>query len=368
MNDTTTAFETDELRWQAVQFHDPSADDLFVYAVRTTGVYCRPSCRSRRPNLENVRFFDDLEAAERAGFRACRRCLPNQAKVEDEWASVIAWACSRIERSDEFPSQSELAEAAGMTPTGFHRLFVKVVGMSLKRFQAGVRADRLRRSLEAGQPIAGAILNAGFGSVGRGYEASGEALGMTPAQYRNQGEGQSIRYATTGTSLGPLLVASTERGICSISLGDSAEALVERLKKRFPKAELADDAEFRATLGCVVSLIERPGERFDLPLDIRGTAFQRQVWEALRLIPRGTTLTYAELATLIGRPSSVRAVANACGANELAVVIPCHRIVRTNGGLGGYRWGIERKRALLEVESRGEVEEATTPKPTLTPP
>ncbi len=349
---TTTLFDTDDLRWEAIEQRDPAADGVFVHAVRTTGVYCRPTCRSRRPNRANVRFFTDPVAAERAGFRACKRCSPNEPKVDKAQSDAIARSCSLIARAETIPSLAELAAEVGLSAGYFRRLFQRVVGVSPREFARGIRAERLRDGLSAGESVAGAILGAGFGSVGRGYEASGEALGMTPAQYRRGAEGQSIRYATAESSLGWIIVAATDRGLCSIALGDSAEVLIRGLVDRFPAAELAgDDAEFADRLQRVVALVESPGVGHDLPLDIRGTAFQRQVWEALRAIPRGTTMTYAEVARAIGRPSSVRAVANACGSNELAVVIPCHRVIRGDGGLGGYRWGIERKRALLEGES-----------------
>jgi AraC family transcriptional regulator of adaptative response/methylated-DNA-[protein]-cysteine methyltransferase len=261
-----------------------------------------------------------------------------------------------IERSDSIPSLIELADSVGLSVGHFHRSFKRAVGVTPREFAMSVRAERLRRGLAAGESVAGAILGAGFGSIARGYEGATETLGMTPGQYRRKGEGQSIRFATAESSIGWVLVATTDRGICSIALGDSAEGLVKGLIERFPKAELAgEDGLFAEQLRRVVALVEAPRIGLDLPLDIRGTAFQRQVWEALRAIPLGSTVTYADVAKSIGRPSSVRAVANACGSNELAVVIPCHRVVRTDGGLGGYRWGIERKQALLEGESRGDV-------------
>jgi AraC family transcriptional regulator of adaptative response/methylated-DNA-[protein]-cysteine methyltransferase len=348
----TTSFETDDQRWQALELRDAKADGTFVYGVRTTGVYCRPSCRSRRPNRSNVQFFGNSVEAEQAGFRDCKRCLPKNSTIDDGRSKTIQMACSLIESAESLPSLAELANAVGLSPGYFHRLFKRAVGVTPREFAMSVRAERLRRGLVEGESVVGAILGAGFGSVGRGYEASSETLGMTPGEFRNGAEGQEIQYATAETSLGHLLVAATERGLCSIALGDSAEGLVEGLVKRFPKAKLAaDDAEFASKLRQVVAFVELPGSKLDLPLDIRGTAFQRQVWEALRAIPRGSTATYTQIAQAIGRPSSVRAVANACGSNELAVVIPCHRVIRGDGGLGGYRWGINRKRALLDGES-----------------
>jgi AraC family transcriptional regulator of adaptative response/methylated-DNA-[protein]-cysteine methyltransferase len=268
-------------------------------------------------------------------------------------SQVVKHACSLIEESESIPSLEELSRSVGLSPGYFHRLFKRAVGVTPREFAMSVRAERLRQGLVAGESVVGAILGSGFGSVARGYEAAGDTLGMTPGSFRNGAKGLAIRYATAETALGFLLVAATDRGICSIALGDSAERLVEELVQRFPKAELAsNDGKFAEQLHQVVALIEAPGSKSDLPLDIRGTAFQRQVWAALQAIPRGSTATYAEVAKAIGRPSSVRAVANACGSNELAVLIPCHRVIRSDGGLGGYRWGVERKQALLN----GEVE------------
>jgi AraC family transcriptional regulator of adaptative response/methylated-DNA-[protein]-cysteine methyltransferase len=351
-NRMATVFETDDQRWQAIESRSPEADGSFVYGVRTTGVYCRASCRSRRPNRANVRFFDGFEAAEMAGFRACKRCMPKGSKLEDPRTLAIARACSWIEGAESIPSLAELAGVTGLSAGYFHRMFKQMVGLTPREFAMGVRAERLRSGLVAGESVTRAILGSGFGSIGRAYEASGEALGMTPGEYRRGGKGVSIRYATAQSSLGWVLVAATDRGLCSIALGDSAERLVVELLKRFPEAELAsDDVDFADRLRQVVAMVENPQMGLDLPLDIRGTAFQQQVWEALRAIPAGSTATYTEIARAIGRPSSVRAVANACASNELAVVIPCHRVIRGDGGLGGYRWGIERKRTLIDGES-----------------
>jgi AraC family transcriptional regulator, regulatory protein of adaptative response / methylated-DNA-[protein]-cysteine methyltransferase len=344
-------FATDDRRWAAIEGRDSLADGAFVYAVRTTGVYCRPTCRSRRPNRANVAFFDHPGAAERAGFRACKRCQPGVDRPESGHARIIERACLRLEKSEGI-TLDELAAEVGLSPGYFHRVFKQSVGVTPKEFAMSVRLKRLRDGLAEGQTIAGGILGAGFGSIGRAYDESAEGLGMTPGQYRSGGEGRSIRYATADTSLGRVLVAATELGICSIELGDSSEGLIGRLVERFPNAELAgDDPDFADRLKAVVELVDRPGIGLDLPLDIRGTAFQRQVWEVLRAIPIGSTATYSEVARKIGRPSATRAVARACASNELAVVIPCHRVIRGDGGLGGYRWGIERKQALLDVEA-----------------
>ena len=347
-------FVGEDQRWAAVDGRDPRAEGAFVYAVRTTGVYCRPTCRSRRPNRANVAFFDGPEGAERAGFRPCKRCEPATVVLDDGPARIVERACSLLERSERL-TLAELAAEVGLSPGHLHRVFKQVVGVTPKEFAMSVRLRRLRDGLAGGGTLTREILGAGFGSIGRAYDESAEGLGMTPGQYRKGGAGRSIRYATAETSLGRVLVAATDRGVCAIELGDSTEALVDRLVARFPKAELAgDDPEFADRVARVVALVDRPGVGLDLSLDVRGTAFQRRVWEALRTIPVGSTATYAEVARSIGRPSAVRAVARACASNELAVVIPCHRVIRGDGGLGGYRWGIERKQALLDGEAGSE--------------
>ena len=349
----SSPFRTDDRRWEAIERREVSADGAFVYAVRTTGIFCRPTCRSRRPNRSNVAFFDDADGAERAGFRPCKRCEPTAPRPEVGHASAVARACSMIEGSDTIPTLGDLAAGVGLSPGYFHRVFKRTLGVTPKEFAMSLRTQRLRDGLSGGETVAGAIFGAGFGSIGRAYDESAEALGMTPGEYRKGGEGRSIRFAVAETSLGWVLVAETDRGICSIKLGDSKEALTANLFERFPKAELAgDDPDFEARLRRVVALVESPGAGLDLPLDVRGTAFQRQVWAALRAIPSGSTATYADVARAIGRPSAVRAVARACASNELAVVIPCHRVIRGDGGLGGYRWGVERKRALLDGEAK----------------
>ena len=349
----SSGFGTDDRRWAAVDGRDASADGAFVYGVRTTGIYCRPACRSRRPNRANVAFFDAPEAAERAGFRPCKRCGPGVDRPEAGLAGIIERACSRLEKSEGI-TLDELAAEARLSPGYFHRVFKRAVGVTPKEFAMSVRLQRLRDGLAEGQTVAEGILGAGFGSIGRAYDESAEGLGMTPGQYQKGGEGRSIRYASATTSLGRVLVATTDRGICSIELGDSDAGLIARLVERFPNAELAgDDPEFVERLAKVMAMVDRPGTGLDLPLDIRGTAFQRQVWEALRAIPSGTTTTYTEVARSIGRPSAVRAVANACASNKLAIVIPCHRVIRSDGGLGGFGWGIERKRAMLDCEAEG---------------
>lgn len=348
---TPTTYATDARRWAAVARRDGRADGAFVYAVTTTGVYCRPSCPSRRPNRANVRFFPAAGPAERAGFRACRRCTPDRTAPPQVPEAVVA-ACRLIEAADEPPSLAALAGAVGLSPFHFHRLFKRAVGVTPKAYAAARRAGRLRAGLAAGRPVAAAMYAAGFGAGSRGYGETAAALGMTPTEYKAGGAGRVIRYATVGCSLGRLLVAATDRGVCAIEFGDADEALVAGLATRFPQAErVGDDAGFAAWVAQVVAVVEAPGTGLDLPLDIRGTAFQKRVWETIRAIPAGSTATYAEVAGRVGRPGAARAVARACAANPVAVAVPCHRVVPAGGGTGGYRWGPDRKEQLLGREA-----------------
>ena len=340
-------------RWAAVLARDASADGSFVYSVSTTGVYCRPSCPSRLARAKHVRFHDSPADAERAGFRSCRRCRPTAVPAERERAARIAEACRFIEGSQELPSLAGLARRAGLSPHHFHRVFKQVTGLTPRAYAAAHRASRVRVALgRPGASVTEAIYDAGFNSSGRFYEAAGGTLGMTPTAYRNGGAQAEIRFAVGQCSLGALLVAQSEKGVCAILLGDDPEMLVRQLEDQFPRAMLVGgDATFERTVAAVVGFVENPARGLDLPLDIRGTAFQQRVWNALRQIPAGRTVSYAEIATRLGRAGAARAIAGACAANTLAVAIPCHRVVRTDGALSGYRWGVERKQALLERES-----------------
>jgi AraC family transcriptional regulator of adaptative response/methylated-DNA-[protein]-cysteine methyltransferase len=341
----------DAERWAAVVRRDPAADGKFFYSVRSTGVYCRPSCASRRALRENVAFYATADAAERAGFRPCKRCKPNQAGLAEQHAAAIAAACRTIEASETTPSLDELAAAAGMSRFHFHRTFKAITGVTPKAYASARRAERVRTELAASPTVTQAIYDAGFNSSGRFYEQSSEILGMTPGDFRAGGSRSAIRFAVAECSLGSILVAATAKGVCAILMGDDPEELVRDLQDRFPRAELTGgDREFEATVAKVLSFVEAPALGLDLPLDVRGTAFQQRVWQALRAIPAGATASYAEIAERIGSPKSVRAVAQACAANALAVAIPCHRVVRQDGDLSGYRWGVERKRALLTRE------------------
>ncbi len=343
---------TDEARWDAVRRRDRTADGSFVYSVRSTGVYCRPSCAARLPRRENVRFHATCADAERAGFRPCKRCRPDGPTLAQRQSVAVSKACRLIEEADELPALAVLADAAGMSPFHFHRVFKAVVGVTPKQYADAHRARRVRGELDRSATVTEAIYGAGFNSNGRFYAASAGLLGMTPKAWRNGGRGIEIRFAVGECSLGSILVAATDKGVCAIELGDDPDGLVRGLQDRFPKARLiGGDAEFEALVARVVGFVETPGRDPGLPLDIRGTAFQQRVWQAIREVPAGATVTYTEIAERIGLPRAVRAVARACASNRIAVAIPCHRVVRIDGSLSGYRWGIERKRELLEREA-----------------
>jgi AraC family transcriptional regulator of adaptative response/methylated-DNA-[protein]-cysteine methyltransferase len=345
-------YATDEQRWQAVVHRDREADGAFYYSVRTTGVYCRPSCAARLARRENVAFHATCEQAERAGFRPCKRCRPNELSLEQRQAAAVAAACRTIEQARTLPSLDELAQAAGMSRFHFHRVFKALTGVTPKAYADAHRRTRVRDELTRSATVTDAIYDAGFGSSGRFYGTTAELLGMTPSAFRAGGHGVAIRFAVGECWLGSILVAATDKGVCAILLGDDAEALVRELQDRFPKARLVGgDRAFEQLVAKVVGFVEAPKLGLDLPLDVRGTAFQQRVWQALRKIPAGSTVTYSELAKRIGQPKAVRAVAQACASNPVAVAIPCHRVVRTDGSLSGYRWGVERKRALLAREA-----------------
>jgi AraC family transcriptional regulator, regulatory protein of adaptative response / methylated-DNA-[protein]-cysteine methyltransferase len=339
-------------RWGQVIARDHAADGTFVYAVRTTGVYCRPSCAARRAKPENVTFFTSWEEAEAAGFRPCRRCWPHAASPGEGRAEVIAAVCRRIETAEEAPSLTELAAVSGFSLSHLTRMFRAVTGVSPGDYARAHRAQKLRAELALpGARVTDAIYAAGYGSSGRFYAEADSVLGMTPTAFRNGGEDTGIRFAVGPCSLGLVLVATSTRGICAILFGDEPDALAASLRRTFPQARIAEDPEFQPVLDAVIAHVDRPEVPLALPLDIRGTAFQAKVWAALRAIPPGTTVTYAELARRLGVPGASRAVGGACAANTLAIAIPCHRVVRGDGSLSGYRWGVERKRALLERES-----------------
>ncbi|SDK99888.1 AraC family transcriptional regulator, regulatory protein of adaptative response / methylated-DNA-[protein]-cysteine methyltransferase [Modicisalibacter muralis] len=338
-------------RWAAVVARDPEADGSFFYSVKTTGVYCRPSCVARRARPENVRFHKTCADAEQAGFRPCKRCQPNRPAVNQRYTTNVTDACRIIEESEAVPRLDELAKRVGMSTYHFHRVFKRITGLTPREYAAAHRERRFRDELGRGTSITEAIFDAGYGSNGRFYTQSNEVLGMTPSNYRAGGASTQIRFAVGECALGSILVAQSERGVCAILMGDEPDELTHDLQDRFPRAELiGGDAEFERLVARVVGFVEAPGIGLDLPLDVRGTAFQQRVWQALREIPVGETASYAAIAERIGSPRAVRAVAQACAANALAVAIPCHRVVRSDGGVSGYRWGVERKHALLTRE------------------
>jgi AraC family transcriptional regulator of adaptative response/methylated-DNA-[protein]-cysteine methyltransferase len=348
----TTLVEHDP-RWARVLARDASADGQFVYAVKTTGVYCQPSSASRLPRPENVEFFDSPADAEAAGYRPSRRASPDQTTVRAQQAALVAQACRRIEAADTPPTLEALAQDAGLSPYHFHRLFKSVTGLTPKAYADAHRARKLRAQLGRGSSVTEAIYDAGFNASSRFYEASDNVLGMTASRYRAGGVQTTIRFAVGECSLGSILVAQSDRGICAILMGDDPDALARDLQDTFPKAELiGGDADFEDLVAKVVGFVEAPSIGLDLPLDVRGTAFQERVWQALREVPPGSTTSYTEIAARIGAPQAVRAVAQACAANHIAVAIPCHRVIRRDGNTSGYRWGVERKLALLERESQ----------------
>jgi AraC family transcriptional regulator of adaptative response/methylated-DNA-[protein]-cysteine methyltransferase len=342
----------DDPRWARIVARDRTADGHLWYSVITTGVYCRPSCPSRSANPKNVQLHNTVEEARATGFRPCKRCHPDGLSVDAENVAIVARACRLIEKSEEEPSLADLAGAVGRSPSYFHRRFKAVTGLTPKNYAAAHRAAKVREGLASGHSVTAAIYDAGFNSSGRFYEKSTNMLGMTPSKYRAGGASEEIRFAVGETSLGAILVASSKNGVVSILLGNDPDELVRELQDRFPKARLIGaDKDYEALVARVVGFIEAPGLGLDLPLDIRGTAFQRRVWQALQEVPIGQTVSYTEIAQRIGSPNAVRAVAGACAGNNLAVAIPCHRVVRNDGSLSGYAWGVERKQALLKREA-----------------
>jgi AraC family transcriptional regulator of adaptative response/methylated-DNA-[protein]-cysteine methyltransferase len=341
----------DDPRWARIVARDKTADGHLWYSVSTTGVYCRPSCPSRTANPKNVQLYDTLESAKATGFRPCKRCNPDGPSIECENAALVAKACRIIEESEEEPSLENLAETVGRSPGYFHRKFKAATGVTPKEYAAAHRSKRVREGLASGNSVTEAIYDAGFNSSGRFYEKSTNMLGMTPSQYRAGGTNEEIKFAVGQTSLGAILVASSKKGVAAILLGNDPDELVRNLQDRFPKSHLIGaDRNYEALVARVVAFVEKPGIGLSLPLDVRGTAFQQRVWRALQEIPVGETVSYAEIARRIGCPKAVRAVAGACAENKLAVAIPCHRVVRIDGSLSGYAWGVERKRILLDRE------------------
>jgi AraC family transcriptional regulator, regulatory protein of adaptative response / methylated-DNA-[protein]-cysteine methyltransferase len=351
--------------WESVLHRDPSADDRFLYGVTTTGIYCRPSCPSRRPKRHNVSFFSSAEAAERAGFRACQRCLPNRAKATHR---AVQRARDYIEShvtdlSEERITLELLGEQTGLSPYHLQRKFKELLGLTPAQYVRALRSERLKGELKRGETVSRATFGAGYSSSSRVYGDADARLGMTPATYRRGGAGAHIHYVMTKTSLGTLLVGATDRGVCAVTLGDDAKSLELALEREYPAATRTHVAAPSSSLGVwvaeIVAAVDGDRVRLDIPFDIQASAFQWKVWRELQKIPFGETRSYSEIADAIGSPKAVRAVASACANNRAAVVIPCHRVVRQSGALGGYRWGLERKRQLLEKE-RATREESTS--------
>jgi len=350
-NELLFATTVGDPRWAAVVARDRQADGTFFYSVKTTGVYCRPSCAARVARPENVAFHNTMADAERVGFRPCKRCKPGEPAMAERHAATVADLCQFIENAELPPSLAELATRARLSAYHLHRVFKDITGVTPKAYAAAHRAKRVRQELDRSATVTEAIYGAGYGSNGRFYEESDHVLGMTPTAYRAGGANTEIRFAVGECSLGSILVARSDRGVCAIMLGDDPDELARELQERFPQADLiGGDAAFEQLVAKVVGFVEAPRLGLDLPLDVRGTAFRQRVWQALREIPAGETASYADIARRIGSPKAVRAVAQACGANPLAVAIPCHRVVRNDGKLSGYRWGVARKRALLQRE------------------
>lgn len=342
----------DDARWAAVLIRDPAADGTFYFSVATTGIYCRPSCPARRPKREHVRFHASAAEAERAGFRPCKRCRPDQPSLLQLHAEKVAEACRLIEMAEAEPSLDELAQRAGLSSSHFHRIFRSVLGVTPKAYATAQRYKRVRHALPKTATVTEAIYDAGFNSGGRFYATATEILGMTPSQFRSGGTDAEIKFSIGECTLGLILVAASAKGVCAIFFGDKPDVLRRDLQKQFPRAKfVGGDKPFDRLVSKAIAFVEHPRAAWDLPLDIRGTVFQHRVWDALRRIPLGATASYAEIAEKIGAPGSARAVARACASNPIAVAIPCHRVVRSDGSLSGYRGGVSRKRALLSREA-----------------
>lgn len=344
-------WHTDDDRWSAVTRRDPDADGAFFYGVKTTGVFCRPSCASRQPRRENVDFFTDTDAARAAGFRDCKRCQPGGLPRELE---IVNRACAAL---DADPQQrltlAQLSDAVHVSPFHLQRLFKRVVGVSPRQYQAAQRGAALRDALQSGADVTRASADAGFGSPSRMYDSASAELGMAPSAFRRKGAGLTVRYASASTALGFVLIAATGKGICKIGFGDDIAALVDELRSEFANAELRDDpATLAPFIAQVDAYLQGTRHEFDLPLDIAATAFRQRVWDALRRIPYGETRSYSQIAEAIDAPRAVRAVASACATNPVALAIPCHRVVQKGGALAGYRWGMPRKAALLDNETQ----------------
>jgi AraC family transcriptional regulator of adaptative response/methylated-DNA-[protein]-cysteine methyltransferase len=347
------AIRTDD-KWTQVLARDAKADGAFVYAVKSTGIVCRPSCPSRRPRRELVEFFDSVDAARKAGYRPCKRCAPGEQSIQ---AQKIQEACRYIDKNfDATLSLKQIADHVALSPFYLQRLFKRTLGISPRQYQQARRANKFKSALKTEMRITDAIYDAGYGSSSRLYENSSAQLGMTPSDFKRKGEGIGIGYTIVATGLGKVLIAATARGVCAVQFGESDAALERELKSEFNAAQISrDDQTLRPFAAQVENFLDGSSVSFDMPLDIQGTAFQQLVWKTLREIPYGETRSYSEIAKGIGKPEAVRAVANACASNRAALVVPCHRVVQQNGKLAGYRWGVKRKAALLKQETRSKL-------------
>lgn len=345
-----------DLRWKALASRDSAADGTFVYAVTSTGVYCRPSCPSRRPRADRVRFFDTTSEARQAGFRACKRCRPDMVSMGAPGIEAVRRASAYLStHADQTVTLDRLSRVAAMSPHHLQRRFKAIVGLSPREFQSAVRAGKLRTSLRDGRDITAAIYEAGYGSPSRVYEAAPTGKGMSLSNYRRGGAGMQIAYSTIASPIGHVLIAATEHGVCAVKIGTSEASLVNELKREYPAAEIVSSQSPRSEWVKAIAKHLRGDEpALDLPIDVQATAFQWKVWRALQQIPYGETRAYAEVAKSIGKPKAVRAVARACATNPVALIVPCHRVVPAAGGTGGYRWGTERKARLLKAEKKRE--------------
>jgi AraC family transcriptional regulator, regulatory protein of adaptative response / methylated-DNA-[protein]-cysteine methyltransferase len=349
-------FVSEEEKWRALKVKDARADGRFFYGVKSTGVYCRPNCAAKLAKRENVIFFETTDEAERAGFRACKRCGPSGDSQQERDAEHVRRACELIRASETGLSLDELAKAVGLSSFYFQRVFKRVSGVTPREYARELREERAREALRRNGSVTGAIYEAGYNANSRFYERSAKMLGMRPREFGAGGGGQEIRYSVVKSALGQVLIAGTKRGICAVHFGESAAELESLLQKSFSRARIVEgDAEFKRWVSSVVQSINEADSAKELPLDLRGTVFQQRVWKALREIPKGTTTTYSKLAEKLGTPRAVRAVARACATNQVAVLVPCHRVVRSDGNLAGYRWGLERKRKLLSREQKPEM-------------
>ncbi|MCZ6658620.1 MAG: bifunctional DNA-binding transcriptional regulator/O6-methylguanine-DNA methyltransferase Ada [Gammaproteobacteria bacterium] len=347
-------FTTDATRWDAVKTRAATADNHFWYSVQTTGVYCRPSCAARRPLRENVAFYDTRDAARKAGFRPCKRCRPDDEHADARHRKLVEAACRKIGSACQTPKLEDLAREAGLSPQYFHRVFKRIVGVTPHQYAVAKRTERFAAEIRTSERVTDAIYNAGFGANSRFYETAGSRIGMTASALKRGGHDTHIRFEIADSWLGAVLIAATEHGVCAILFGDTEDHLLDDLQTRFPNATFEaseQGSDFARWVRAALAHIEAPAGFSDLPLDVGGTAFQERVWQALRAIPAGTTSSYKDIAERIGQPKATRAVAQACAANPAAIVIPCHRVVRADGGLSGYRWGEARKRKLLAREA-----------------